>query len=106
MWAVLPVIGLFIMLGTFRTNRGASFIAGYNTMSEAEKAEYDTNALLKFMGKMMSALSISLLLSMIGDLYQLKWLLYAGILLFLCTTIFMFVFLNTGNRFKKHVSSI
>lgn len=103
MWVVLPIIGLFIILGiTFRTGKGASLVAGYNTMSEAEKAKYDTNALLKFMGNMMFALSISMLLSLVGDLYELKWLLYVGLLLFFITMIFMLIFINTANRFKKN----
>jgi len=104
MWGVLPIICLFIILGiTFRTGKGASLIAGFNTMSEAEKAEYDTGALLKFMGNMMFALSFSMLLTLAGDLYQLKWLLYAGFLFFFSTMIFMLIFVNTDNRFKKNL---
>jgi len=102
MWILLPIIGLFIMLGIiFRTGRGASLIAGYNTMSEADKAAYDRRALLKFMGYMMFFLSFSLILSLIGELYQLKYLIYAGFLMFFITIIFIVIFMNTGNRFKK-----
>lgn len=102
MWVVLPIIGLFIILGiTFRIGRGASLIAGYNTMSEADKAKYDTKALLKFMGNMMFTLSFSLLLSLVGELYELTYLLYVGLLMFFLTIIFMLIFMNTGNRFKK-----
>ncbi|HLR42928.1 MAG TPA: DUF3784 domain-containing protein [Pseudogracilibacillus sp.] len=102
MWVVLPIIGLFIILGiTFRIGRGASLIAGYNTMSEADKAEYDTSALLKFMGNMMFILSFSQILSLVGDLNRSKHLLYLGFLLFFVTMIFMLIFMNTDNRFKK-----
>lgn len=102
MWVILPIIGLFLILAiTFYTGKGASLIAGYNTMSEAEKADYDEAALLKFMGKMMFLLSFNLLLSLVADLLQLGWLQYTGFLLFFITIIFMIVFMNTNERFKK-----
>lgn len=56
------IIVLFFVLGIiFYSGRGSSLIAGYNTMPEEEKAKYDTVALCKFMGKMMFALSLSML---------------------------------------------
>ncbi|PID23166.1 hypothetical protein CSV61_01530 [Sporosarcina sp. P3] len=50
-------IGLGIM---FMNGKGAMIIAGYNTMSPVEKEKYDEVALCKFMGKMMFALSFSM----------------------------------------------
>jgi len=37
--------------------RGAFLIAGYNTMSAAKKAQYDTRALCRFVGCLLIALS-------------------------------------------------
>lgn len=43
-------IALVILAVVFSKGKGAGFIAGYNTMSESEKAEYDEVAMCKFMG--------------------------------------------------------
>lgn len=95
-------IVLFIVLGiVFSSGRGAFLIAGYNTKSKDEQDTYDTVALTKFMGKMMFSLSVSMVLWMLSIALEMTWLFMIGLILFICITIFMLVYLNTANRFKK-----
>lgn len=102
MVGMIILIGLFILMGIFLINgKGSFLIAGYNTMSEEEKAEYDTLALCKFMGKMMFALSFSMLLWLFSELYNIDWLFYLGLIIFIGIVAFMLIYMNTGNRFKK-----
>lgn len=99
---MLLVIGLFIAFGIVLINgKGAYLIAGYNTMSREEKAKYDTVALCKFMGKMMFALSISMVFWAVSEAYEITRLFYFGLVLFIATVIFMLIYINKGSRFLK-----
>ncbi|WP_421616750.1 DUF3784 domain-containing protein [Brevibacillus sp. TJ4] len=50
----------FLILAIFLSKgKGASLLAGYNTMSDNKKAEYDEVALCKFMGKIMYGISFA-----------------------------------------------
>ncbi len=102
MIGMLLVIGLFIVLGIFFINgKGSFLIAGYNTMPPEEKEKYNTVALCKFMGKMMFALSFSMVFWVISEAYEIDWLFYVGLVLFIAIVVFMLVYVNTKNRFKK-----
>lgn len=102
MIGIVIVIGLFIVMGIFLVNgKGSFLIAGYNTMSEDEKAKYDTIALCKFMGKMMFALSFSMGLWLLSDYHQINWIFYFGLAIFIGLVVFMLIYVNTGNRFKR-----
>ncbi|MFS0749907.1 DUF3784 domain-containing protein [Oceanobacillus sp. 1P07AA] len=102
MMVMMLVIGLFIVFGIFLINgKGSFLIAGYNTMPPEEKENYDTVALCKFMGKMMFALSFCMLLWALSDAYEVNWLFYIGIALFIVIVVFMLIYINTGNRFEK-----
>ena len=95
-------IGLFIGLGiVFINGKGSFLIAGYNTMPPEEKDKYDTIALCKFMGKMMFALSFSMVFWIISEAYDINWLFYFGLVLFFVIVAFMLIYMNAGNRFKK-----
>lgn len=96
------VIGLFLIAGMFLINgKGSFLIAGYNTMPKEEKAKYDKIALSKFMGKMMFALSFSMVFWLLSEYYNVVWLFYVGLVMFFGLTAFMLIYMNTGNRFKK-----
>lgn len=96
------MILLFLGLGTFFiTGRGASLIAGYNTMSVEEQEKYDKLRLCKFMGKTMYALSFSMVFWVLSDFLDKPWLLYMGLVFFLGIILFMIIYMNTGNRFQK-----
>lgn len=96
------IILLFVVLGIILSNgRGSFLIAGFNTKSKEEKEKYDTIALCKFMGKVMFALSASMVLWVISEALEITWLFTVGLVLFIAIMIFMLIYINTGNRFRK-----
>lgn len=102
MLVMLLGIGLFIVFGVFLINgKGTFLIAGYNTMPPEEKKKYDKIALSKFMGKMMFALSFSMVLWTISEAYEIDWLFYVGLVLFIAIVVFIVVYTNTKDRFKN-----
>lgn len=102
---LLSIILLFIIIGTYlMQGKGAFLIAGYNTMPPEEKDQYDVIALCRFMGKMMYAFSLCLVLFLLGDLYRVDWPFYMGTVLMVGLTVFMLIYMNTGQRFKKMAS--
>lgn len=93
---LLFVLSVILMMG-----KGAWLIAGYNTLSKAEKSQYDSAALCRFIGKYL--LSVSLLMPAIpvGAIFKIHWLTAAYIAYMLISTVFVAVYCNTGNRFRK-----
>ncbi|ADK14759.1 MULTISPECIES: DUF3784 domain-containing protein [Clostridium] len=99
---LLLVLMLFIILGVvFSLGKGAFLISGYNMLSKEEKAEYDEKALCKFMGKSMFAIAFSVFLWELSSLIKQHILFVIGLILLLGTVIFILVYSNTKNRFKK-----
>lgn len=103
MWVAFAVaVGLFVLLGiVFINGKGAFLIAGYNTSSKAEKAKYDEKALCKFMGKMMFLFALCFAIAAFSDFLNSMIPMWVGMSLFLGTIVFMLIYANTGNRFKK-----
>ncbi|MBM7578642.1 DUF3784 domain-containing protein [Jeotgalibacillus terrae] len=92
----------FLIIGiVFSRGKGASLIAGYNTLPEDEKEKYDEVALCKFMGKVMYGVSFSLLLFGLSEILDIPFLFGVGIVLLFVLIIFAVVYSNTGDRFKK-----
>lgn len=81
--------------------KGTFLITGFNTMSPDEKDMYDKIALAKFMGKMMYGYCFCVLLWVLNEIFQTQWLFIVGLVLFVVLTIFLMIFMNTGNRFKR-----
>lgn len=98
---LITIIPFLIFAIVLSQGKGAFLIAGYNTKSKREKAQYDEAALCKFMGKIMYGISFSILLWALSDMLEVKALYYIGLILFFGFVIFTLVYLNTGNRFKK-----
>ncbi|GAB3792435.1 DUF3784 domain-containing protein [Virgibacillus kimchii] len=95
-------IMLFVILGlVFINGKGSSLIAGYNTMPPKEKKKYDQIALSKAMGKMMFALSFSMLFWILSVLFENNSLFVIGLVLFIGIVIFTLIYINKGNRIKK-----
>lgn len=91
-----------VLLGiVFSLGKGSSLIAGFNTLSEEEKEKYDVVALCKFMGKIMFALTFSVVFWLISQIYEMNWLFYFGLVLFIGLITFLLGYVNTGSRFKK-----
>ena len=84
----------------FSFGKGSALIAGFNTLPKKEKSKYDAVALSKFMGKMMFALSFCVVLWLISEVYEIGWLFYIGLSLFIGLITFLLIYANTGNRFK------
>lgn len=92
----LVILSLFLMRG-----KGANMIAGYNTMSEAEKGKFNSIALCKFMGKILLPIGITTPFIAIGEIYHISWIGYSYFLLVISLAIFSLIYGNTGNRFRK-----
>jgi len=96
------IIVLLVVLGIiFINGRGSDFIAGFNTMSPEKKKKYDIVSLTKFVGRMMFFLAISALFWILSMVYEIESLFTFGTVLFVCIVVFMVIYANTGNRFKK-----
>src|SRR5699024_11242437 len=68
---IIVITVLCLVLAVLFMNVKASFlIAGYNTMSAAQRIQYDIVALSKFLGKIMFAISGSLLLLVLGVIFN------------------------------------
>ncbi len=92
----------FLIMGVmFSKGRGASLIAGYNTLPESEKAKYDEVVLCRFMGKIMYGVSFSLFLFALSAALNLEFLFWSGLILIFVLVIFAVVYANTSDRFKK-----
>ena len=97
------LIVLFVGLGfLFSKGKGEFLLAGYNTMSAAEKEKYDMVAICKFMGKMMYGFSFSVLLWGISALLDSQLYFVIGMIIFVLFLVWTLVYMNTGNRFKKN----
>lgn len=95
---MLPFLIFAIVLSQ---GKGTFLIAGFNTMSQEEKEEYNEIALAKFMGKMMYGYCFCVLLWVLNELFHTQWLFSVGLVLFIVLTIFLMIYMNTGNRFKR-----
>lgn len=94
-------IPFLIFAITLSKGKGASILAGYNTMPDSEKAHYDEVALCKFMGKIMYGISFSIVLFALSELLENQVIFIIGLILLLSLIIFAMVYSNTRNRFKK-----
>jgi len=95
------VAGLMILMGAVLSRgKGAFLIAGYNFMSEEEKAQYDEVALCKFVGKvslLIGLFTMAFLLASIPSLEKTWIISFIGIII---TSIYAVYYANTNNRFK------
>ena len=95
---LVPMLVFAIVLSR---GKGASLLAGYNTMSESKKETYDEVALCKFMGKIMYGISFSLFLIAFSEMSGYSFLFIIGFVLLLVFIVFAGVYANTKGRFKK-----
>lgn len=102
MLITLFVMGILLILGiTFSMGKGSSLIAGYNTLSQEEKAEIDEGRLLKFMGKMMFAMAGSRVFTLVGEWLEIELIIYVGLVIFVGIIFFILIYTNKGKRFKR-----
>lgn len=92
---------LFLMMSImFLQGKGAILIAGYNTMSEEEKSKFDEVALCKATGKVMVGITCSMVIVLLGEFFQVDWLMIVGFGLMSLFAIGGVVYMYTGNRFE------
>lgn len=103
----LSCIGLCIFFGiVLSMGKGSFLIGGFNMLTKEEQEKYDKVALCKFIGKMMFAVAFSMVFWVLSLAFDIKFLLYIGVLLFSACIIFMLIYVNTDNRFKIEGSSV
>ena len=90
------MVVLFLILGVlFRQGKGKGLIAGYNTMSERERARYDETKLMKIMSRGMFSFACCMALSLAGVLLHRAQLVSAGFGLLAVAAIVLVVLINT-----------
>ena len=93
------VMGLIIQSG-----KANSMIAGYNNLSEEDKAKWDPAALSRFVGRVILILPAGILLiaciPILLDVYPIIFL-FASWILYLVIMVGGVIYLNAGNRFKR-----
>ena len=99
----LILTAFFVFLGVlFRRGKGLSLVAGYNTMSKAEREKIDQDKLARYMSSLMFALAACFLVSGLGALLQIMILYWIGAAAFLLVIILGLIYINTGNRIRNN----
>lgn len=99
---LIILIPFLIFVIFLSKGKRAFLLAGYNTMSESEKAQNDEVAMCKFMGKIMYGICLSILLWPLSEILEDQLICVFGLILFLSLIVFALVYSNTGNRFKRN----
>ena len=93
---------LFVVLGiVLFCGKGSFLIAGYNTASPEEKAEYDEKALCRAVGIMMFACAVCFGLLMVSDILKSLALMWVGIVSFFIVIVGGVIYMNTSNKVKR-----
>lgn len=98
----LIMIPLLVLAAFLSKGKGASFIAGYNTLSEEEKAQYDEAALCRFAAKIIYGVCFSFFLWGLSEVVRIHALFFIGLVLMVGLIMFALAYVNTGNRFKRN----
>ena len=102
MWIFALFELFFVVLGiVFLCGKGSFLIAGYNTMTPQEKAEWDEKALCKAVGVMMFVIAAWFTVIWLSSWLHNYILLTVGILSFIVAVIGYAVYINTSNKFKR-----
>lgn len=102
MAVILACILLFVVLGILLlTGRGASLIAGYNTMPKRERERYDERALCRFTGRMLFAMAACMGLLLVDEFRPGEGWALAGGIWMVIITFGGIIYANTGGRFLK-----
>ena len=94
-------VALFVQSIFLLNGKGASLIAGYNTLPKAEQEKYNKVALCKFVGVMLLFLNIFIIgMTVSIALRQLIPAITCGVM-FMLTVLFTVFWVNYSSRFKK-----
>ena len=97
------IMGLFfVVLGiVFLCGKGGFLIAGYNTASPEEKAQYDEKALCRAMGTLMFACAACCGVLMLSTILESMPLMWVGIALLLLVPMGGVIYMNTSKKVKR-----
>ncbi len=82
----------------FALGKGRGLIAGYNTMSEAERAKYDEKKLMRIMRNGMFTMAGCTAVSLIGVLIKSKPVMWAGYVMIFAVAVVLVVLTNTAAK--------
>ena len=92
----------FIVIALLLLNGKAAFlIAGYNTMSDDKKAQYDKKALCRFTGWIVLAFCLGMILWVMGFYFDITWFSNTILVVTLAGPLAAAIYANTGNRFRN-----
>lgn len=91
LWIFLPVTFILMILGLVVYLGGIMLLAGFNTMSDEERAGYDEKEVTSFMGMFLVLASYIFLLAAVS---------FMMILVFVAAVVIMLIYINTSKRFK------
>ena len=102
MIVLICVIAIFLILAILLLrSKGASLIAGYNTMTKEEKEKYDSKALCKSTGKLMLALVFCISLMLASEIFSLSFLRVIGGIGIPVCIIFYLIHARNGEKYRK-----
>ena len=98
----LVVVASLVLLGVlFARGKGASLIAGYNTMPRAEREKVDKKKLCRDVSRLMFALAACWLVIAASEVFHTLILLWVGLALFLVTVIIGIISMNWIGKEKQ-----
>lgn len=93
---------LFAVLGiVFFCGKGSFLIAGYNTSSPGEKAQYDEKALCRAMGGLMLALAACFVIMVLSEVFQIIAFLWIGLALLFVNATGGAIYMNASKKIKR-----
>lgn len=96
------VIFLFVILSLYLlSGRGAFLIAGHNMLPKEDRMKIDEPALCRAMGKLMLAVTLSLLFYIPGAIYESNMFFIIGTVGIVLSIIIGLIYMNIGNRYDK-----
>ena len=81
--------------------KGADLIAGYNTLSSAERAAWDEKALCRATGVLVLVIVGCVELLMLGLVLGMAALIWSGVILLVISIVFGLIYINKSKRFKR-----
>ena len=96
------VIFLFVILSLYLlSGRGAFLIAGHNMQPKEDRMKIDEPALCRAMGKLMLAVTLSMLFYIPGAIYESNIFFIIGTVGIVISIIIGLIYMNIGNRYDK-----
>lgn len=101
--AILLIVFILmcVLSNYFLRGKGAFLIAGYNTMSAEEKAQYDEKALCIQTGKMLCWVTVSIALLIVATYTGSDWFRYIGYFVMILSIILGVMSMNREKHKKK-----